>query len=146
MTARGDRWPRVVRIALLGLLVLGEGCVTTRLHPVVPIPVRLVSPTPFFAHVRARADTAATFCAVKGITGTVAQQRGDTLEFAALWSDKRPRWSADCLEGRPGYVVLSSAPDVQAVTTIVPRGRRVGLFVLVVPFAALLGLLLVGLG
>ena len=136
----------IVRLALLGALTLGAGCVTTRRYPVVPLPVQLVSPTPFFAHVRTRADTAAPYCAVLRITGTVAEVRGDTIEFTAVWSDRRPRWAGDCLEGRPGYVVLSTAPAVRAETTIAPRGRLLGIFILVVPVAALLGVLLVGLG
>ncbi len=125
---------------LSSLLLLSSGCATTRRHPVVPLPVRLVSPTPFFAHVRARADTAATYCQVLRISGTVAAVRGDTLEFAAVASDLRPRGAADCLEGRAGFVVLSSAPGLQAETAIVRNGRTVGLVLLVVPLTAFLTL------
>lgn len=115
------------RTALIASLLLLSGCATARRHPVVPLPVRLVSPEPFVAHVRARADTAATECAVLRVTGTVAAVRGDTLEFAALWSDRRPRRAVDCLKGRAGYIVLSSAPALHAETTIVRNGRTVGL-------------------
>ena len=128
---------------LASLLLLSSGCATTRRHPVVPLPVRLISPTPFFAHVRARADTAATYCQVLRIAGTVAAVRGDTLEFTAVASDLRPRGAADCLEGRAGFVVLSSAPDLQAETTIVRNGRTFGLVLFLVPFTALLSLFVI---
>ena len=128
------------RITILATLLLSTGCATTRKHPVMPLPVRLVSPTPFFAHVRARADTAATYCQVLRISGTVAEVRGDTLEFAAVASDLRPRGAADCLEGRAGFVVLSSAPGLQAEKTIVRNWRTAGLVLFLVPFTAVLTL------
>ena len=134
------------RLAILGFLLVCSGCVTTRRHPVVPLPVRLVSPTPFFAHVRARADTAATSCQVLRISGTVAEVRGDTLEFSAVSTERQPRGSADCLEGRAGFVVLSGAPALQAETTIRRNGRTVLLVVVLVPFTAFLFLLGVFLG
>ncbi len=114
-------------IAIVSSLLLLGGCAVSRRHPVVPLPVRLVSPKPFVAHVRARADTAATSCPVLRVTGTVAAVRGDTVEFAALRSDRRPRRAVDCLQGRAGYIVLSAAPDLRAETTIVRNGRTVGL-------------------
>lgn len=125
------------RLAILGFLLFCSGCVTTRRHPVVPLPVRLVSRTPFFAHVRARADTAATSCQVLRISGTVTEVRGDTLEFSAVSTERRPRGAADCLEGRAGFVVLSGAPALQAETTILRKGRTVLLVAFLVPISAI---------
>lgn len=127
-------------ITILGCLLLLGGCATARRQPVLPLPVRLVSPTPFFAHVRARADTAATYCQVLRISGTVAEVRGDTLEFATVASDLRPRGAADCLAGRAGFVVLSSAPALQAEVVRASTGRTVALVVLLVPLSAVLAL------
>lgn len=128
------------RLAILGPVVLISACATTRRYQVTPLPVQLVSPTPFLVHVRARADTAANFCQVLRITGTVSSMEGDTLEFARVWSDRRPRGASDCLEGRPGFVVRSSAPDVRGETTVVPSGSK-SLFAAFVLFTALLTLL-----
>ncbi|MCC7002929.1 MAG: hypothetical protein IT357_12300 [Gemmatimonadaceae bacterium] len=125
------------RLVLLGSALLVSACATTRRYPVTPLPVQLVSPTPFLVHVRARADTAANSCQVLRITGTVSSMEGDTLEFARVWSDRRPRGASDCLEGRPGFVVRSSAPDVRGETTVVPAGSK-SLFAAFVLFTALL--------
>jgi hypothetical protein len=102
-----------LRLASLFALLLCSGCATTRRYPAESLPVRLVSPKPFAVHLRARPDTAASSCQVLRITGTVGAVRGDTLEFSRVWSDLRPSYGADCLAGRPGYVLLSSAPDLQ---------------------------------
>lgn len=128
-------------IAIVSSLLLLGGCAVSRRHPVVPLPVRLVSPKPFVAHVRARADTAATSCPVLRVTGTVAVVRGDTVEFAALRSDRRPRRAVDCLQGRAGYIVLSAAPDLRAETTMVRNGRAVGLVLVSALGWAILGIM-----
>jgi hypothetical protein len=114
--------PRTLRLlAILGPVLLGAACSTTRRYPVVPPPVKFVSSTPFMVHVRARADTAANSCQALRITGTVTSMENDTLEFASVTSDQRPRGASDCLAGRPGFVVLSSAPDLQGETTVVQK-------------------------
>ncbi len=123
---------------IVGCVLLLSGCATARRQPVVPLPVRLVSPTPFLAHVRARADTAATYCQVLRISGTVAAVRGDTLELAAVVSDRQPRGAADCLQGRAGFVVLSSAPALQAEVVSASTGRTVALLLILLPLSALL--------
>jgi hypothetical protein len=127
---------------ILGCLLFLGGCATARRQPVLPIPARLVSPSPFVAHVRARADTAATSCQVLRISGTVAAVRGDTLEFTAVTSDQRPRGAADCLKGRAGFVVLSSAPGLQAEVVRASSGRTVALVLLFVPLSMLVALFL----
>ncbi|MCC7002928.1 MAG: hypothetical protein IT357_12295 [Gemmatimonadaceae bacterium] len=116
-------------MSLTAMLLLA-GCATTRRYPVTAsLPVRLVSPTPFLVHVRARADTAATSCAVLRLTGSVSAVRRDTMEFASVWSDQRPRDADDCLQGRPGFLVLSSAPDLQGETAKANNGRTAVLVV-----------------
>ena len=124
-------------------LLVSVGCATTHRHPVLPLPVRLASPTPFFAHVRARADTAANYCSVLRISGTVAVVRGDTLEFAALHGERRPNGASDCLAGRPAFVVLSSAPELQAVTVRANTGRTVGVALMLMSITILGSLLIV---
>lgn len=128
-------------IAIVASLLFLGGCAVSRRHPVVPLPVRLVSPEPFVAHVRARGDTAATSCPVLRVTGTVEAVRGDTVEFAALRSDLRPRRAVDCLQGRAGYIVLSAAPDLRAETTIARHGRTVGLVLVSASVWAIVGLM-----
>ena len=120
-----------------GVLLVG-GCATVRRQPVLPLPIRLVSPTPFLAHVRARADTAATYCQVLRISGTVAEVRGDTLELTSVVTDRQPRGAADCLQGRAGFVVLSSAPALQAEVGRASSGRTVALVLLLTSLSALL--------
>lgn len=114
----------LLRLAILGPVLLSAACSTTRRYPVTPLPVTLVSATPFMVHVRARADTAANACQVLRIRGTVSSMQGDTLEFARVWSERRPRGASDCLAGRPGFVVRSSAPDLQGETTVVPAEKK----------------------
>lgn len=121
--------------------LLAIGCATTRRDPPLPLPARFVSPTPFLAHVRARADTAATNCQVLRIEGKVAMVRGDTLEFSELHAERQPNGAADCLAGRPAYVVVSSAPDLQAETSRANSAMTISLFVFIVPFTALVTLI-----
>lgn len=118
--------PRALaRLVSLSALLLFSGCATTRRYQATEsLPVRLVSPTPFLVRLRARADTAANFCQALRVTGTVTSMQGDTLEFARVWSDRRPRGASDCLEGRPGFLLRSSAPDLQGETTVVPSGGK----------------------
>jgi len=127
-------------IMFCGCVLLLGGCATVRRQPVVPLPIRLASPTPFLVHVRARADTAATYCQVLRISGTVAAVRGDTIEFAAVVSHRQPRGAADCLEGRAAFVVLSSAPALQAEVVRESTGRTVALVLILVPLSALITL------
>lgn len=114
----------LLRLAILGPVLLSAACSTTRRYPATPLPVTLVSATPFMVHVRARADTAANACQVLRISGTVSAMQGDTLEFARVWSDRRPQGASDCLQGRPGFVVRSSVPDLQGETTVVPAEQK----------------------
>jgi hypothetical protein len=136
MTSR----PALLRLAVLVPVLLGAACSTTRRYPVTPLPVKLVSSTPFMVHVRERADTAANSCQVFRITGTVSSMQGDTLEFARVWSIHQPRGASDCLQGRPGFVVRSSAPDLQGETTVVPAEQK-SMFVGYVVITALITLL-----
>jgi len=131
------------RLVALTALLLGAGCATTRRYPATEtLPVRLVSRTPFPVHVRARADTSATSCQVLHITGTVSAVRGDTMEFASVWSDRRPREAEDCLQGRPGYLVLSSAPDLQGETARANNGRTAVLAVVTGALTSMVALII----
>lgn len=134
------------RLVGLTALLLFTACATTRRYPATEsLPVRLVSPKPFPVHVRARADTSATSCQVLRITGTVSAVRGDTMEFASVWSDRRPREAEDCLQGRPGFLVLSSAPDLQGETAQANNGRTAVLVIVtgaLTSFAAIIILIL----
>ena len=114
----------LLRLAILGPVLLSAACSTTRRYPVTPLPVKLVSATPFMVHVRARGDTATNSCQVLRIRGTVSSMQGDTLEFARVWSERQPRGASDCLQGRPGFVVRSSVPDLQGETTVVPAEKK----------------------
>jgi hypothetical protein len=118
----------LLRLASVAALLLVSACATTRRYPAESLPVRLVSSTPFAVHLRARPDTAASSCEVLRITGTVEAVLGDTMAFTRVWSDVRPGTGGDCLAGRPGFVLLSSAPNLQGEVGT-PRNARTTLLV-----------------
>ena len=68
------------------------------------------------------------------IIGVVSTTGGDTLEFTSARIERRPPGSSDCLDGGPGFVVLSSAPALRAETVRPLRGRTLLFALLVMPF------------
>jgi hypothetical protein len=128
---------RFIGIAILGSLLLSSACATTQRHAVTPLPVRLLSPTPFRVHVRAPGDAAVTSCEVLRISGTVAAVRGDTIEFAAVTSDLLPRGTSDCLQGRAGFVVVSQAPALRTEIGRANNGRSAAMIILLSPVLVL---------
>lgn len=125
------------KFAIVGSLLLSSACATTQRHAVTPLPVRLLSPTPFRVHVRAPDDAVVASCEVLRISGTVAAVRGDTIEFTAVTSDLLPRGASDCLQGRAGFVVVSQAPALRTEIGRANNGRSAAMIILLSPVLVL---------
>ena len=90
------------------------GCYTPRIIPVVPLPVRLRSPTEFRLVQPAGPDWAALSCRALRAEVHVSALHGDTLHFSRATVLAQATGAAPCTTMGAGFLVVAEHPDLRA--------------------------------
>ena len=119
MATTSSSWlmhPLIRRAAALLFVVLSlAGCYTVRRVAVTPVPIVLVSPSPFMLYrTEATAADTARSCAAMRAEGAMSRVRGDTLFLSAARITAYPPRRTRCQVAGLVHVVLSDHPDLQA--------------------------------
>ena len=101
------------RVLLLSCFVL-TGCYTARDVSVLPLPVRLTSPSAFRLVEPAGPNGPAASCLALRAELDVSAVRGDTLHFARVAVLRQAAGAVPCTLSGAGFVVVTENPDLRA--------------------------------
>ncbi len=122
---------------VLAVASAAPGCSQLYLEPVLPMPMRVVSPTPFRVEVPRQDGTPADTCFGTAAEGTVDAIRTDTLWFVALRVTNVAR-GRDCAAGRAAFILLADAPQLSTEYSVVERRRSAVAAIFIVPQVAII--------
>lgn len=115
--------------------VLASGCYGMRRQAPLPLPMRLVSPTPFALEFTGSDGVSPVACLARRVDLDVSAMTRDTLHFASARILSQPVDQPTCSLSGPGQVVLAQYPQLRAERGELHSGRTWLAILAILPLA-----------